>query len=578
MKKNRENKTVSRKECIHIFYEKNKLIFIITVLSLIFSSLLNLLLAYLFQELIDSAYAKEMNKLVWLITVAGIYIVFVAFNGVISCHTRNNFVEKAMQQYKKYAYESITKKSISSFANEATSRYISVLTNDSFSIEQNYLQGTINLIAQSAVFIAALIMMICYNLPLTLIAISLSFIPIFITMKLGKRIYIAEYKVSSLNENFVGLVKDMLMGFSVIKSFKAENETVQIYDRQNTLVEKTKSYRRKVEAFIILISGLAGTCIHIAIFIFGTYLAIRGTITIGVVIAFVQLMNYVLQPINTIPSLLANRKAAIGLIDKLVEIMQENSENKGTCQLEEIGEGIVCEALEFSYQEGETVLNGLDLHFEKGKSYAIVGASGSGKTTLLNLLLGGYDNYNGKITYGGLELREINRDSLYDFISIIQQNVFVFDSTIKNNITMFKEFAAEKIESAVQRAGLTELIKSKGEDYHCGENGVGLSGGEKQRISIARSLLRDTPVLFMDEATAALDNATAYNVENAILNIDGLTRIIVTHKLEDTLLERFDEIVVFSGGRVIEKGNFNHLMEEETYFRSLFNVSKCKAC
>lgn len=155
----------------------------------------------------------------------------------------------------------------------------------------------------------------------------------------------------------------------------------------------------------------------------------------------------------------------------------------------------------------------------------------------------------------------------------MRKNVFIFDSSIYNNITMFKEFDEKKVQLAISQSGLINMIESKGIDYLCGENGVHLSGGEKQRISIARCLLRETSVLLMDEATAALDIETASNISNAILDIEGLTRIIVTHKLEETLLKRFDEIIVLRNGVVSEKGTFEKLIQQKRYFYSLYNVS-----
>ena len=210
---------------------------------------------------------------------------------------------------------------------------------------------------------------------------------------------------------------------------------------------------------------------------------------------------------------------------------------------------------------------------EAGKKYALVGASGSGKSTLLNLLMGAYDGYQGSITIDGKQLRTVDSDSLYDLISLIGQNVFLFDNTIRENITMFRHFPDEAVNSAVNRSGLAAVIAAKGENYRCGENGNGLSGGERQRVSIARSLLRNTPVLMLDEATAALDNQTAFEVADAILKLDGLTRIVVTHRLEEALLRQYDEIIVLRDGRIIEQGTFENLMEETGYFHSLFTVS-----
>lgn len=214
------------------------------------------------------------------------------------------------------------------------------------------------------------------------------------------------------------------------------------------------------------------------------------------------------------------------------------------------------------------------MQFEAGKSYALVGGSGSGKSTLLNLLMGSYDSYDGRIDYDGKELKQLNLDSLYDLMSIIQQNVFVFDSNIQNNITMFKDFDQKRIQAAAEKAGLANLIEQKGFQYACGENGNGLSGGERQRISIARCLLKGSSVMLVDEATAALDANTAVAITNSILEIEDLTRIIVTHRLEETLLKKYDKIFVLQNGSLTEQGTFEELMNEKGYFYSLYMVSQ----
>lgn len=234
---------------------------------------------------------------------------------------------------------------------------------------------------------------------------------------------------------------------------------------------------------------------------------------------------------------------------------------------------IELEHLSFGYEADKPVLKDVSLRFESGKKYAIVGGSGSGKSTLLNLLMGSYGGYEGSLTIDGIQMREISTDSLYDLTSLIGQSVFLFDDTLKNNITMFREFPAEQVEAAVKRSGLQQLVSERGMDYRCGENGVNLSGGERQRVSIARCLLRGTPVLLLDEATAALDNQTAFAVTGAILHLDGLTRIVVTHRLETALLEQYDGIIVLRDGQVLEQGTFGELMDRKGYFYSLFTLA-----
>ena len=203
-----------------------------------------------------------------------------------------------------------------------------------------------------------------------------------------------------------------------------------------------------------------------------------------------------------------------------------------------------------------------------------MGASGSGKSTILNLLMASHNNYTGEINYDGIELRKISGESLYKLVSIIQQNVFVFNNSIRDNITMFHDFPAQEVSRAIQLSGVSGLIQERGEAYLCGENGSGLSGGEKQRISIARSLLRKSPVLLVDEATAALDAETAFHVSDSILDLEGLTRIVVTHTLDAPLMKRYDRILALKNGSLVEEGTFDELMEKKGYFYSLFTVSQ----
>ena len=214
------------------------------------------------------------------------------------------------------------------------------------------------------------------------------------------------------------------------------------------------------------------------------------------------------------------------------------------------------------------------IRFEAGKKYAIVGGSGSGKTTLLNLLMRIYDDFEGSIQYDGVALNQIASDSLFRLVSLVQQNVFVFNDTIYNNVTLYKQFPEEDVQAAMEQAGLAELIRTHGKDYICGENGNALSGGEKQRISVARALLRKTSVLLMDEATAALDEITANEIMTSILSMENMTAIAVTHRLDENILKQYDKIVVLHKGRVEECDTFENLLEKKGFFYSLYTISQ----
>ena len=330
----------------------------------------------------------------------------------------------------------------------------------------------------------------------------------------------------------------------------------------------------RMEEVITMLGTGAGIVAQLGVFLFGAYLAVtKQGVTPGVVIVFLPLMSFVVDPIGSVPPILANRRAAVALIDKLADAVGKNVRESGEQMDPVLRDGITIDHLTYGYHESAPVLNDVSVRFEAGKSYAIVGTSGSGKSTLVNLLMGSSNDYQGSIRFDQRELRSIATESLYGLVSVVQQNVFIFDDTIRNNITMFRHFDEKLVQQATEKAGLTPLLAERGEDYICGEGGSGLSGGERQRISIARCLLRQTPVLLIDEATAALDAATAYSVSAAILAIEGLTRIVVTHRLEEPLLRKYDEILVLKNGEICERGSFDALMARREQFYSLFNVA-----
>lgn len=563
-----------RKQIRKMMLKGNTVLFSVSVVCSLLNAVLNVFIAYLFQIIMDAATGHSMDELTQAISFCGIYFVIYIANNLLMRETKNRFIQKALRQYKEYAFRKMMKKSISSFANESTSTYISGLSNDINSIEENLLQSALDMVVYMATFAAAVGMMFWYSWFLTLVAIVFSVLPMIVSFIIGNKLVVLEKSVSEGNKSFVGMVKDMLNGFSVVKSFKAESEVTAIFTKSNSELEREKCQKRKRLDLIQLISGASGALVQVAVFLCGSYLAIEGTITAGVVVAFVQLMNYILTPISIIPTLMAKCFAAFGLMDKLADELEDNRELMGEIEKRELQQAIVCKDLSFAYEEGKQILKNVSLQFECGKSYAIVGASGSGKSTLLNLLLGSYTTYDGEILFDGVELKEISSNSLYDLLSIIQQNVFIFDSTVRENITMFKQFEDTQIEQAIEKSGLRAFMEEKGDMYRCGENGVGLSGGERQRISIARSLLRKTPVLLMDEATASLDNATSYLVEDAILKIEEMIRIVITHKLQETMLRRYDQIIVLNEGSVIETGSFSELMEKRGYFYALFQINQ----
>ena len=565
-----------RRPFVKELFRNNKFNLVMTVLAAFLAAVSELVISWAIKGISDLISGDTTIRFGTLLFIAGIGFALMLIAWALDRTFLSRFRARAMQQYRKYVFDRLLEKGIQAFSGENSARYLSALSNDANTIEQDYVRMLQNTIQVGITFVGALGMMLWYSPLLTLIAIGFSLLPIIVSVVLGNKAAVAEKNVSDRKERYTGMLKDVLSGFAVIKSFKAEKNIDRIHDESNNSVADAAKTREKVKLHVSYASGLAGGVLQFGVFFVAAALALsgKGGITAGTAIVFVQLLNYVLAPIQVFPTFYAGKKSAYSLIDKLAEALSKNVSDQGEHIAPRLSEGISVRDLAFAYEEGKPVLRGVDMELRAGGCYALVGGSGSGKSTILNLLMASSKNYQGEILYDGKELKTVSAGSLYDLVSIIQQNVFVFNSTIRDNITMFSQFPEEEIDRAVRLSGLKKLIEEKGADYLCGENGSGLSGGERQRISIARALLRKTPVLFVDEATASLDAETSFEVLDAILKLDGYTRVIVTHDLDESILRRCTDLFALKNGAVSEQGTFDDLMAQKGYFYSLFTVSQ----
>lgn len=558
------------------FFYKNIPIFCLAVVAALAAGSLNLILSWIIQQLMDTAAGKfgALSFRTLLLISAG-FVLLCAGLSLLNYASQPRFLERAMRQYKDFAFKKLIGKSISSFRDESAAGYLSALTNDAASIETNYLAQMLAMITKAVTFIGALLLMCRYSLLMTAIAAGLTVLPLIASLLTGNRLQTVESRVSERNGEFTAALSDCLAGFTVVKNFKAEREIFRLFAQSNKALEHEKFTGRRIKTLVGMIGAVTGIFAQLGVFIAGVYLSMKGgSMTPGAVVLFVNLMNFIISPIAELPGLLACRKAALGLVDKLAAALERSSSREGSETLNRLEHGIRLENVSFAYEPGKTVLHGINAEFEAGRAYALVGGSGSGKSTLLNLLMAAETNYSGHILADGIELSDISTESLYGTMAAIQQNVFVFNASIKDNVSMFRDFPKTEMDEAIARAHLGALIRERGEDYLCGENGSGLSGGEKQRISIVRSLLKKSSVLLADEVTAALDAQTAHRVSSDILDLQGITRIVVTHTLEESLLRRYDKIFVLRGGRIEEAGSFADLMANKGYFYALFTVAQ----
>lgn len=573
MKKETEIQRIRKRYLKEIVCQSRKWLMMAGIAMLILS-IYNIVISWLLQTIIDIVSGDSSMTILQVGIIAMItFLIFIAAY-VIYRVARPKYLYQAMLCYKQKIFCKMIDKNLSSFRKENTSQYLSMYTNDAKMIEMYYFDSVLEMIDLTVSFVGALLLMLWYSPILTVFGLILSVLPIAASLPIANKMAEAERKVSDGNGEFVSIVRDILQGFPVIKSFQAEKEMKKNFFRENERMEHLKYQSRYIEESINLWGTAASVMMRLGIFLIGAWMSVSGYgVTPGIVLVFLQLMNYVISPIERIPSILAKRKAAIGLIEKMLVSVQINQEQMKENKIGMLKKGISLKDVSVSIGN-KNVLHHLNFEFEIGKKYAVVGSSGAGKSTLINTIMGGFSPVQGEVLFDGIDSREIQPESLFQVMALVQQSVFVFRDTIRNNITLFKEFDEEKVKKAADQAGLRELIDKRGLNDSCGENGNKLSGGERQRIAIARALLRGSQVLLLDEATAALDNQTSYAVIDAVLSMKEMTEIIVTHRLEEKLLYQYDEILVMHAGEIVEKGTFQELMQKKGFFYSLYVVSK----
>ena len=415
----------------HQLFLHSKAWLMVAILSMIVLSVYNLVVSWLLQKIIDIAAGNDSTSLGLTALVAAVTFVIFMIAYFIYRTARPKFIQTAMEQYKASVFEKIMGKKIGALSNENTGKLISALTNDMRSVEDYYLDGILTVVDISVSFAGALILMLWYSPVLTLVAVLLSIMPIVISLSPARKLAEAEKKVSEGNAGYVEIIKDILSGFPVIKSFRAEREIQERFEVDNSKIENIKYARRYAEENVNLLSTAASIIMRLGVFVIGAWMAVSGTgITPGIVLVFLQLVTFVISPIERMPVILANRKAAIAIMDKLSHFLFEQEAASGEEIPHTLTHGISIRDLSFGYEEEKEILHHIHLDFEPGKKYAIVGGSGSGKTTLLNLIMQTYDNYEGSIMFDETELRHICSDSLFQMISLVQQSIFVFNDTV----------------------------------------------------------------------------------------------------------------------------------------------------
>lgn len=580
------------------FFQGNRKNLFMAVLGTTVLSVGILSVPQLMQILIDFLSGNHRYSMHQIILMAIAVLLMVSFSGLCTYYFRTKFSTKAVFQYRKMAYYYLSKKKVTEFYGQNTAVYLSALNTDLQKIKEDFLDQ-IPILSQIVICgIGAVLVMIRYNFFLAMMACLISLIPFFAALFSGRNMEKIEENLSKENAEYLAFLKDFAVGFTIIKSYKVEGIFSALHDKICQKVEARMEEREKCVEKINYFAAISGYITQFAILLLCAVVAYRSkSISVGTVLAFSRLINYIIDPVTELPGMLSKARTAYALSEQFWEKIGKGEQEEQQQKSGEIVQdgyhqhtdtaphekalpipslqGDICFShLSFSYTSERQVLKDFTLRVKEGEKLILLGASGSGKSSILKLLMGIERSQGGEISIGNRQLSTLPEESLFRSISYIQQEVFIFDGSIYENITLFQDYGKEELELAIEKSGLKNLISEKGLDYPCGENGAALSGGERQRINIARSLLRQTPILLADEITAALDKENSYLVLDSLLSLENITEILVLHDLDSRILNRVDRICVLKEGEIVEEGIFSELMEKKGYFYSLFMMEQ----
>ena len=420
--------------------------------------------------------------------------------------------------------------SISDYEKTGNASYVTAFNQNFSIIEEKVLQNRISILDMNPII--AVVSIIAMSIP--------SLLPNFFNKVLGKTQQIVMESTTAYNET----VSDLLNGYEVVKTYHAEEQMLHKFSIAAQKLERRKEHFSSLMAGVYGVTTLSSVVVQFFIMGLAGFFAVKGYITIGSIVAVTQLTGQVISPAFELSANISELKSARPVLDTLHTLSHPEIHEKKTGH--KLKKHISLRNVSFKYDD-RTILKNVSATFEKGKKYAILGKSGSGKSTLLKLLAGYYPEFEGEICTDEIA-------ALPDRLAMIHQKTFLFNDSVRNNLTLCKSYTENEISEVIKKAGLKEVMEHlpQGLDTIIEENGSNFSGGECQRLAIARALLSGKDILLMDEATSALDEQTANAVESSILSLEDITCISVTHRLSRENMKKYSAVLKMENGGLHE--------------------------
>ncbi|WP_163144440.1 ABC transporter ATP-binding protein [Bacillus sp. 22-7] len=560
------------------YYKPHKRLFILDFSSAVFVALLELGFPLAVQWFIDSLLPSGNWSMIVSVSAGllALYVTSTLLQFVVNYwgHKLGINIETDMRQQ---LFQHVQRQSFRFFDNTKTGHIMSRVTNDLMDIGELAHHGPEDLFIAVMTFVGAFWIMLTINVKLALVTIFvLPFLVWLITFcnikmnKAWKRMY---GEIADVNAQ----VEDSVSGVRVVQSFTNESYEIERFKENNGRFRLAKLAAYKIMSFSASGVYMLTRLVTLIVLVYGSWLSFSGQLSYGELVGFVLYVNVLLKPIDKISALMELYPKGMAGFKRFLEIIDtepEIEDTKDALEVESLRGDIRFQDVSFSYDEHKSVLEGIDLQINAGETVAFVGPSGAGKTTICSLIPRFYDVNGGSIKIDGMDIRDMTKKSLRSHIGIVQQDVFLFTGTLKENIAYGMLGATdEQIAGAAKKAHLQDFIASlpDGWETQIGERGLKLSGGQKQRIAIARMFLKNPPILILDEATSALDTETEQIIQTALNELAvNRTTLVIAHRL--ATIRNADRVVVVTEDGIAEEGTHDELIEKNGIFAGLHNV------
>lgn len=559
------------------YYRPHKLIFTLDMLASLLVALVGIVYPIITREMLNELIPNKQYR---MIVFAGIgllllYIVRMLLNFFIQYYGHVMGV-RMQAQMRSDMFRHLEKLPYSFYDNHETGKIMSRMTNDLMDISELAHHGPENILISSISVIVSFVYLSTINIWLTLIIFACVPFLILIASVLRKKMRNAfmESRVSTAQIN--ASLESSISGIRVTKAFTNSDKEEEKFEQGNGMFVNARRKAYKAMGQFHSMTSFITDIFNVIILIAGGLFLYNGAIDFGDYSAFIVSVNLFISPVMTLINFMEQYQTGVTGFERFVEIMDQAPEEDtpGAVDIGVVEGDIELRHVSYRYEDSNPVLDDLSLKVKKGQTYALVGPSGGGKTTICHLIPHFYDCVDGEILIDGKELHTVTMASVRRNIGIVQQDIYLFNASIRDNILYGRlDATEEEVMEAAKRANIHDYIMTleNGYDTVIGERGVRLSGGQKQRLSIARVFLKNPPILILDEATSALDNTTEILIQQALDELcKGRTTIVVAHRL--STIKNADEIAVIADGKIVEQGNHAALMEQGGMYAELYSL------